>query len=119
MKTVRLGEAKGNLFGCGAFGFMVVSAVVLLFGPLTGNASTYYSTYGQSRTWNITLTVAGTHTFEVDGIAQYKTTYWYVNGVYKQTDSSGFFAIDPDYSWSFSSGTTEIKARVYNSDNTL
>lgn len=91
--------------------FLAVSSTSL-------SAAQYYSAYGQSRTNNI-ATASGTHTFEVDGIASYKWTLWYTNGVYTaaaQADESGFFAIDPDYSYSFSPGTTRIEALVYNSD---
>lgn len=34
---------------------------------------------------------------EVNGVSQYTTTKWYVNNVLKETDESGFFAIDPQY----------------------
>ena len=91
--------------------FLAVSSTSL-------SAAQYYSAYGQSRTNNI-ATASGTHTFEVAGIASYKWTLWYTNGVYTaaaQADESGFFAIDPDYSYSFSPGTTRIEALVYNSD---
>jgi len=91
---------------------------MVLFGHLSGNAATYYSAYGQSRTTSITA-VPATHTFEVNGIAINKWTEWYVNGVYTgsaQNDYSGIFANDPTYSYPFSSGTTQIRALVYNSD---
>jgi hypothetical protein len=82
-------------------------------------ASTYYSAYGQSRTWSINVN-PGSHTFEVDGIAQYMKTEWYVNGSYTGiTQDSGFWAVDPDYTRSFSSGTTKVEALVYYSNFTL
>lgn len=94
--------------------FLAVSSTSL-------RAAQYYSAYGQSRTNNIAA-ASGTHTFEVDGIASDKWTRWYTNGVYTgtaQNDDSGFFAIDPDYSYTFGPGTTSIEARVYNSDFTV
>lgn len=88
-----------------------------LFLALSGNvyASTYYSDYGQNRTHNITVQI-GSHNFQVNGIATYKNTEWYVDGVYTgegENDWSDWWAKDPEYTRSFSSGTTEIKAIVY------
>ncbi|MFQ5796584.1 MAG: hypothetical protein ACE5JP_16245, partial [Candidatus Bipolaricaulia bacterium] len=40
----------------------------------TAHATTYYSNYGQSRTWYINLTSSGTHKFIVDKIARYRLT---------------------------------------------
>ncbi|MFO1488694.1 MAG: Ig-like domain-containing protein [Verrucomicrobiota bacterium] len=101
---------------------IVIAAFILaglLLGSLTAKATTYYSAYGASRTWNITSASGASHAFQVDGIAQYKWTEWYVNGVYTgtaQNDYSGILANDPEYTYTFSSGTTVIKALVYNSD---
>ena len=84
-------------------------------GPLEAVAATYYSAYGTSRTRNLTVQ-PGRHYFQVDGIASYKNTEWYVNGFYTgsgENDWSGILAIDPEYDYSFSSGTTQIKALVY------
>ena len=94
--------------------------LLALFLFLSGNlfATTYYSAYGQTRINNISVT-AGTHTFEVDKIATYKNTEWYVNGVYKVTQNSGLFANDPSYSYNFTSGTVVIKAIVYNSSGAV
>jgi len=95
-----------------------ISLLALCFVLLTGftaQATTYYSNYGQNRTWNIT-TSAGTHTFVVNGIFLVdRHTEWYVNGVYKETDDTNVWNLyaDPLYSRYFSSGTTEIKALVY------
>lgn len=66
----------------------------------------------------------GTHKFEVNGIATYKNTEWYVDTgsgyVYKETDLSGLLAVDPDYSYTFIAGSgVAIKAIVYNSDWTV
>ena len=79
-------------------------------------ATTYYSDYGTSRTHNITLTSSGTHSFQINGIASNKNTEWYVNGAYtgeSQNDWSGIWAIDPQYTRSFSVGTTEIEGLIY------
>jgi len=84
-------------------------------GPLESVAATYYSDYGTSRSHNITVE-SGRHYFQVDGIAANKNTEWYVNGSYTgsgENDWSGIFAIDPEYDYYFSSGTTEITAWVY------
>jgi len=120
LKNIGLGEVMRKFPHRQPFALVVAAAVALLFGSLTANATTFYSTYGQNRTETVTLTASGTHTFEVDRIASSKKTEWYVNTgagyVYKETDNSGLLAIDPDYSWTFSSGTTAIKAIVYNSD---
>ena len=61
-------------------------------GPLASLAATYYSAYGQNRTNPVTVT-AGSHNFQVDGIAVAKNTEWYVNGSYTgsaQNDWSGW-----------------------------
>ncbi len=89
--------------------------VIFLLLNVNAIAVTYKSAYGQNRTHNITV-VLGNHKFEVDGIAQYKYTEWYVDGVYiPPTDYSGVLATDPDYTHNFSNpGTTQIKAIVYN-----
>ena len=95
---------------------------MLVVGHMPARATTYYSAYGQSRTWNVNPTSVGQYSFEVDGIAQNKWTEWYVNGVYAgsaENDYSGFFAIDPNYTYTFSSGATQIKALVYNNDFTV
>ncbi|MFA6134985.1 MAG: Ig-like domain-containing protein, partial [Phycisphaerae bacterium] len=89
-------------------------------GLLASLASTYYSAYGQNRSTNWTVT-AGSHNFQVDGIATAKNTEWYVNGSYTgtaQNDWSGWvLAIDPEYTRSFSAGTTtEIKALIYDNN---
>ncbi len=79
-------------------------------------ATTYYQDYGSSDSKNITV-VMGTHHFQVNGIARYKNTQWYLTysgGSPVQTENSGFWAIDPDYSHTFASGTTMwIRAEVY------
>jgi len=94
---------------------LVISLLTLLFGQSVATATIYYSTYGQSRTETVNLTSYGPHTFEVDAIAWYKYTEWYVNGVYQSYQDSGFFAIDPDYVYTFPPGSTQIKALVYDS----
>ncbi|MDQ7816907.1 MAG: hypothetical protein RDU14_07745, partial [Melioribacteraceae bacterium] len=93
---------------------MLLFSIFLLSFNATSYATTYYSTYGQSRTWNITV-IPGTHKFEVDKIASNMNTEWYVNKSYQKTQNSGLLAYDPDFSYNFSSGTTEIKAIVYTS----
>src|SRR6266498_4517541 len=98
------------------------AVTMLVVGHMPARATTYYSAYGQSRTWNVNPTSVGQYSFEVDGIAQNKWTEWYVNGVYAgsaENDYSGFFAIDPNYTYTFSSGATQIKALVYNNDFTV
>ena len=121
MKANQSAKSTKNISRRRAFGLVFVVAITLLFGALSVNATTFYSTYGQTRTQTVNLTGSGTHTFEVDGIASYKNTEWYVKRssdadyVYKETDNSGILAFDPDYSYAFSSGTTLIKAIVYNS----
>ena len=99
------------------FASIVALALGVLVSASDAHATTYYSLYGQNRTTSITV-VPATYTFEVDQIAIFKWTEWYVNGVWTgaaQNDYSGLFADDPDYTYTFSSGTTEIKALVYNS----
>jgi len=50
--------------------------------------------------------------FEVDGVPRYCSTRWYVDGVHRQTDESGFFRIDPQYTWTFSEAAT-VQARLF------
>ena len=101
------------------FGFAILIAVIAIAVTQNAQATTYYSDYGSTRTHNITLSSPGTHSFQVDGIARYRTTEWYVNGYYTGTsenDSSGFWAIDPEYTRSLSTGTTSIIAQIYDDD---
>ena len=95
------------------FCIVFISAILFSFG--TAHADTYKSPDGTSRNWNLTVD-PGTHTFIVDGITAFRWTEWYVSGVYKETDKSEFYNgyADPSYSVSFSSGSKEIKAIVYN-----
>jgi len=75
---------------------------------------TFYSDYGATRTHDIVVDV-GEHRFEVDGIAQYRLTQWWVNDQWLgegENDLSGFWAIDPDYTRYINSATT-IEAKVY------
>ncbi|MCG8407736.1 MAG: hypothetical protein MI923_21260, partial [Phycisphaerales bacterium] len=73
---------------------------------------TYFSQYGQSQTNNVNVE-PGSHSFQINAIAQFKQTDWYMNGTYMESDLSGFFAIDPQYTQSFSSGTTQIIGYVF------
>ncbi|MCF7859823.1 MAG: T9SS type A sorting domain-containing protein [Candidatus Cloacimonetes bacterium] len=73
----------------------------------------FYSNYGSSRTHSITVS-PGAYNFEVNAIAAYKYTEWYVNGSWKETDDSGFWRTDPDYTYNFTS-SAKIEALVYNS----
>ncbi|MCO6043307.1 PKD domain-containing protein [Aeoliella sp. ICT_H6.2] len=86
-------------------------------GPLEHVAATWYSNYGISRSSAITLYEPELHSFQVNAIAQYKNTEWYVNGVYQgsgENDWSGIGAIDPEFDYYISStSNTEIKALVY------
>ncbi len=50
--------------------------------------------------------------FEVDGVPQYCSTRWYVDGVHRETDESGFFGFDPQYTWTFTEGV-EVQARLF------
>jgi hypothetical protein len=96
------------------FGLTVVVLIVSFFAS-GAKATTYYSPYGATRTWSVTV-ATGTHSFQVDGIAANKNTEWYVNGAYTGSDEndwSGSLAIDPEYTMSFSSGTTKIEGVVY------
>jgi hypothetical protein len=99
---------------------MWVISATLLVGTSVAEATTYYQSYGTTLTETFNV-VVGTHDFQVNGIAQYKYTEWYVNGVYQRTDDSGFWAIDPDYAYAFtaSSGTIAFRAIVYNSNWTV
>ena len=90
------------------------SVFFLLLFQNSVNATTYFSDYGQSRTNTISVLV-GTHNFQVNGIAQYRTTKWYVNNVYTgagEDDNSGFLAIDPQYTQNVTSAV-KIEAYVY------
>ncbi|MCH7228752.1 hypothetical protein, partial [Haloferula sp. A504] len=93
-------------------------ALLLMVGPFVARLSgaTYYSSYGQSRIKNITVS-SGTHNFQVNGIAQYKNTTWDVNGVYTgsaENDWSGFWAVDPEYTYYCAPGTTtQFKATIF------
>ena len=77
-------------------------------------ATTYYQDYGSDDSQNITVN-AGSYNFQVNGIAENKNTTWWVNGVDTGvSQSSGSLAIDPEYSYTFTSGTTVITAKVFN-----
>jgi hypothetical protein len=98
--------------------FLIIGSVFFLFLFQNSiNANTYFSNYGQNRTNNITVPV-GTHSFQVNGIAQYMNTKWYVNNVYTgegEDDNSGFLAIDPQYTQNITSAV-KIEANVYDND---
>lgn len=81
----------------------------------SGLAQTYLSYYGQNSNYNISV-LPGTYDFMIANVPQLKETEWYVNGVYKETDSSGTIGYEPEFSWSFMSGTTEIKSLIYHSN---
>jgi hypothetical protein len=90
---------------------LVVGGLFLTLFASIASADTYYSTYGASRTHNISV-IAATHYFQVDAIAAYKNTEWYVNGIYKETDQSGYWGDDPELTRNISA-TTKIEALVY------
>ena len=97
--------------------FWFIATVVIITSSFVveAKATTYYSDYGSSRTHNITVS-PGTHSFQVDGIAAYKNTEWYVNGSYTgsgENDWSDWWAEDPEYTYSFSSGTTQIMVFLF------
>jgi len=98
-------------------GFIV--SFLCAWAPQAG-AATYSSDTGQSRTWNISVD-PGTHKFIVNKIIAYRETDWYVNGSYKERDISDFWNgyWDPEYDYTFASGTTKIEAKVYNSSRVL
>ncbi len=79
---------------------------------------TEYSNYGQSRTHYInSYSQPKSIKFEVNKIARYKKTKWYVNGGYQGSgsdDNSGYFKYDPDYTVYCNYGTTKVQAKVYN-----
>ncbi len=97
---------------------LFVFAILLICSTLQQvDASTYYSSYGSSQYHNLAVP-SSTHSFQINGIATYKTTYWYVNGTYVETDTSGFLAIDPQYTRSITASIT-IQGDVYNSSGTF
>jgi hypothetical protein len=76
--------------------------------------TTYYQNYGSDDSQNITVN-SGSYNFQVNGIAKNKNTTWWVNGVDTGVSQfSGSLAIDPEYSYTFTSGTTVITAKVFN-----
>jgi hypothetical protein len=80
---------------------------------LDAAATNFYSPYGTgNKTYNNVI-VSGSHYFEIDGIASYRTTYWYLNGTLKETDTSGLFAVDPDITLSITASATVV-GKVYN-----
>lgn len=66
--------------------------------------------------WHYIAVETGTYSFEVDNTpyAIYPTTVvtttWYVNNVYKETDTTR--TSDPEFVWTFGSGTTNIEASI-------
>ncbi len=92
-------------------------------GPLDAVASPGDSDYqGGDGNWHnnyVTLDAAGSQKFEVQGIARNRDTKWYVGSAHKETDSSGFWATDPNYTWYFSSGTTTIEAKIYDGSSLI
>lgn len=100
--------------------FLAFSGLVFLtfFGTGAAHAATYTSPSDSNRTYYITVQ-PGIHTFIVTGISSERYTEWYVNGSFTgDTDHSWFGNgySDPQFSYSFSSGTTQIEARVYDGD---
>jgi len=76
--------------------------------------SDYCQDYGQSDTEYLTVT-PGTYQFEIDGIGHNKWTEWFdgeIGSPLRQNDYSGLYN-DPTFEWTFSSGTTLIRAEIY------
>lgn len=93
----------------------------MLFCCILSKATVYhYQPYGASKTETFTCIAPGdNHYFEVDKIASYKNTKWYLNGTYTGvSQNSGLFATDPDMTFSINSDCT-IKALIYNNDWTI
>ncbi len=60
----------------------------------------------------------GGHTYEIDAISRNICTQWRVNGTHRETDHSGFFANDPQYSHTCTPTTVvAIVGRVYENDS--
>ncbi len=100
--------------------FLAFIGLVFLafFGTGAIQAATYTSPAGFSLSHNITV-VPGSHTFVVGGITTERYTYWYVDYVYTGDEDRSWWGNgfgDPEHSYSFSSGTTVIEARVYDGD---
>ena len=85
--------------------------------------TTFYMTFRDDAQYHddTVSEVAGTHKFQIDKIEWYRTTEWFVNGAYVETDESGVLANDPELAWTFSttSKTTTIQGNVYDGSKRL
>jgi subtilase family serine protease len=95
---------------------LILTIILMCLLCLSGfaSATTYSSPSGSSHVYNITAS-PGTHTFVVTGVTSERYTEWYVNGTLIRTDHSwiGNGYLDPQFSYTFVSGYTQIKAVLY------
>jgi hypothetical protein len=97
--------------------YFLFPIVVLLFSmvhPKSSYGDDFYSPYsGGSKNYRVIVTVAPrNHYFEINGIAPFRTTTWYVNGTMRETDKSGVLGIDPAITVYMPGGAHEVVASV-------
>ncbi len=96
----------------------LLSAISILLSILAAttttsiSAETYYSQYGSSQTNYAFAYTDREYTYEIDGIAWYKQTYWFIDDEYIGMQDSGWLAIDPSIAIALSSDTT-VSAFIY------
>ena len=96
----------------------LLSAISILLSILAAttttsiSAETYYSQYGSSQTNYAFAYTDREYTYEIDGIAWYKQTYWFIDDEYIGMQDSGWRAIDPSIAIALSSDTT-VSAFIY------